>query len=60
MTGDQRVRELLLPVHELEPIRLELVVPCAARVQHLSLCDEYADRFLQAFDASHLRSPSRL
>jgi hypothetical protein len=50
---DQRLRELLLLARELEPIRLELVTARVALLQSLPLCDEHADRFLCAFDASH-------
>jgi hypothetical protein len=40
------VGELLLPAHELEPVRLELGAVRFARVQRLPFCDEHADRFV--------------
>jgi hypothetical protein len=46
VTVDQRMGKLLLPTHELESIRLELVAARVALVQRLPLCDERADRFL--------------
>src|SRR6266516_3424571 len=57
---DQRMGELLLPAHQLEAVRLEFAAARVTLVQRLSLCDEHADRFLYAFDASHRRSSSRL
>jgi hypothetical protein len=38
--------ELLLPAHELEPVRLELVAAGVVLSQPLPLCDEYAHRFV--------------
>jgi hypothetical protein len=46
VADDQRTRELLLPAHELEPVRLELVVSRVARVQRLPLCNEHAESVL--------------
>jgi hypothetical protein len=40
------VGELLLPAHELEPVRLEFGAVRVARVQRLPLCNEHADRFV--------------
>jgi hypothetical protein len=44
---------------DLEPVRLEVVVPRVALAQRQPRCDKHAGRFLKAFDASHGRS-SRL
>ena len=54
---DQRVRQLPLSTHELEPVRFELVATSITLVQSLSLCDEGADRVVEAFDASSWRGP---
>jgi len=43
VSGDQRMRELLLSAHELKPVRLELVACRVARVQRLPLCNERAE-----------------
>jgi hypothetical protein len=43
---DQGVGELLLPAHELEPVRFEFGAVGVVRVQRLPLCNEHADRFL--------------
>ena len=53
VSGDQRLGELLLARHELDTVRLELVMGCTALVQGLPLCDEHADRALEGLDASH-------
>jgi hypothetical protein len=52
-TIDQRARELLLPGHELESIRFELVAFCMPLAECLPLCDEHAERLFKRFDASH-------
>jgi len=41
-SGRSRKGELLLPGHELEPVRLELVAACVAFVQRLPLCNQHA------------------
>jgi hypothetical protein len=46
VTVDQRLGELLLPTHELEPVRFEFVAAGVALVQRLPLCDKHAERFL--------------
>jgi hypothetical protein len=40
------VGELLLPAHELEPVRFEFGAVRVARVQRLPVCYQHADRFL--------------
>ena len=59
MPVDQRVRQLPLSTHELEPVRFELVATSITLVQSLSLCDEGADRVLEAFDATIAGPPGR-
>jgi hypothetical protein len=52
-TIDQRARELLLPLYELESIRFELVAVRMPLAECLPLCDEPAERLFERFDASH-------
>jgi hypothetical protein len=45
-TIDQRARELLLPGHELESIRFELVAVRVPLAERLPFCDERAERLM--------------
>jgi len=45
-TIDQRARELLLPGHELDSIRFELVTVRVPLAERLPLCDEHAERVM--------------
>ena len=45
--------DLPLATPEREPVRLELVPARIAVMQRLPLCDQDADRFLEALEAGH-------
>jgi hypothetical protein len=52
-TIDQRARELLLPLYELESVRFEVGAVRMPLAECLPLCDEPAERLFERFDASH-------
>jgi hypothetical protein len=53
---DERMRELPLPLAELQSVRLQLVATGGSLTQCLPFCDEDAKLFLKALDASHTRT----
>ena len=53
---DESMRELPLPLGELQAIRLQLVATGGALAHCLPFCDQDAQLFLKAFDASHMRT----
>jgi len=57
MTVDESMRELPLPLRELQAVRLQLVATGVTFAHCLTFRDEDAQLFLKALDASHRRVP---